>query len=166
MSSVQYIVHEQPVRRSGSNYITMVDLSRFGFPGLLEQMWLEPDQVGSFSVACLPFRVYGLALGDEVELNAECNAISRLNRRSGHRVLRIFLAKSLTENEFLGLRARLIAAIDAKSAASEWSGDRHLAVDVLPGESVDYLQEIVEPYLSGQTVYWEWSDAEEFNSQS
>lgn len=164
MSDATYIVHENPVRRLASNHIALADLEPYGFPGQFEQLWFEPGDDGEFRVACLPFRVYGLALGDDVELDEERRIVARLLRRSGHRVLRVFLAKELEHDEFVRLRVRLVNAIAEVGAAAEWSGDRHVAIDILPDQPVGFVEEVIGSYLSVGFVLWEWADAEPFRA--
>ncbi|WP_026207936.1 DUF4265 domain-containing protein [Catelliglobosispora koreensis] len=109
------------------------------------------------------FRVYGLALRDQVALNANKTTITRLAQRSGHRLLRLVLAKTLPPAERLSLRQEFVGAISANGALAEWSGRWHLAVDVPPESSIDFVERIVTPHLETEGVYWEWADAEHFN---
>lgn len=66
----RYIVHEDPAERRESNYIAHVDLAPFEMPGWHEQVWLHDLGGGTYSLACIPFVVYGLALGDVVALDS------------------------------------------------------------------------------------------------
>jgi hypothetical protein len=159
MPEIEYIIHDSPIGRSRLNHIAMVDLGRFGFPGQLEQVWLEPINGLICRVACLPFRVYGLAYQDEVKISGDGSIIEELLNRGGHRIWRVFLDDKLSSDEFTGVRSKLIAGIAASGMKSEWSGDRHVAIDVPPGGNVRMLFPIISPYLPNGLVHWEWADS-------
>ncbi len=161
MSLVNYIVH--PVGRGANNHLVMVDIERFCFTGEFEKLWLDYDQDGNFRLACLPFRVYGLALRDQVALNANKTTVTRLAQRSGHRLLRLALAETLTPTQRHSQRQEHNGAISANGALAEWSGRWHLAVDVPPESSIGFVERIVAPHLEAEGVHWEWADAEHFN---
>ena len=72
---MQYIVHEDPVGRAESNYIAQADLTPFDLDGQIEQLWLQPEEDGSYAVACIPFMTYGLALGGPVRLSPEARVV-------------------------------------------------------------------------------------------
>lgn len=159
MSEAEFIVHDSPIGRSSLNHIAMVDLERFGFPGQLEQVWLEPIDGLRCRMACLPFRVYGLAYLDEVKISDDGRIVEALLNQSGHRVWRIFLGGDLSSGEYVEVRSKLLAGIVASGLKSEWSGDRHVAIDVPPGGNVRTLFPIISPYLTKNLVHWEWADS-------
>src|SRR5438874_197376 len=68
VGGISYIVHESPVWRPENSYMAVVDLAPFGFDNEQEQIWLRPLSEDQFEVCCIPFRVYGMALGDVVRL--------------------------------------------------------------------------------------------------
>ena len=146
---MKFIVHESPARRGDSNYVARVDLAPFGLEGEMEQLWLRNLGDGQFSVCCIPFRAYGLALDDVVGLSADGTTITRLVRRSGRRALRILFIAIGSEVLRLGLM-------------SELSGDRHIAIDVPPEEGVTRIMEIAQRGEASSTAYWEWADAVPF----
>ncbi|MCX5192295.1 DUF4265 domain-containing protein [Streptomyces sp. NBC_00249] len=99
----KFIVHDDPVGRAQRNYIAQADLAPFGLDGQVEQLWLKPLNDGTFSIACIPFQTYGLALGDRVRLSAN-DQVSEVVGPSSHRVLRMLLMpapdpKQLTERQ-------------------------------------------------------------------
>ncbi|QSB13577.1 DUF4265 domain-containing protein [Natronosporangium hydrolyticum] len=132
MSVAKYIVHESPVGRASSNYLVMVDLEAYGFAGTLEQIWLRPLDSKAYEVSCIPFRVYGLALNDVVELDADGKKVVGVVRRSGHRVFRVLLTPLLSVSKLDEVRNSVTGAIIDDALKAEWSGDRHVAVDVPP----------------------------------
>ncbi|MFV2104910.1 DUF4265 domain-containing protein [Micromonospora sp. LOL_024] len=140
----------------------MVDLEPFGFPGLAEQIWLVPSVGGTYEVACIPFRVYGLALKDVVELDHAGKVIIGVRESGGHRVFRVFLSPSLPDEKFQPTRSSLIRAADEAHLKAEWSGERHLAVDVPPQGDIGSLWSAIEQGNSGGGIYCEWGDVEMF----
>ncbi|MFJ6392337.1 DUF4265 domain-containing protein [Streptomyces sp. NPDC091972] len=159
----EFIVHDDPVGRTQSNYIARADLARFGLDGQMEQLWLKPLNDGTFSVACIPFRVYGLALGDRVLLSAD-DSISEVVEFSRHRVLRMLLMPSPDPTRLTGATARIKHEIDAAGLLSEWSGDRHVAVDVPPRTTPSQLFEVMEREVAEAGAFWEWADAMPFSA--
>ena len=83
-----YINHEDPARRPDRAYMAMADLAPFGSPDTCEQLWLKPLDGGEYEVCCIPFRAYGIALGDRVGLSAR-DFVDRVVHHSGRRVLRV-----------------------------------------------------------------------------
>lgn len=163
VSVTKYIVHESPVGRASSNYLAMVNLEPYGFAGSLEQIWLRPLDGDGYEVSCIPFRIYGLALNDAVRLDSEGKHIIEVLSPSGHRVLRVFLTPSLSVSESCELRSSITQGIIDDALISEWSGDRHVAIDVPLGREVGRLWPTIEHVAAEEKVYWEWGDVEPFH---
>lgn len=157
-----HIVHEAPAAPGEQNLIVQVELAPYGFPDLAEQLWLAELPEGGHAVACLPFRVYGLALGDRVAVSAGGGRIDRLVRPSGHDVFRLFL---LPEHRLHAERARVVAELDRTGLLAEWSGEWHLAVDVPPGADLDGLLELIAPQVGAGRMYQEWAGVQPFVAQ-
>jgi hypothetical protein len=86
---ISYITHDAPAWRPTNSYIAMVDLAPFGFENEQEQLWLRPLAGDEFEVCCIPFRVYGVALGDRVNIR-NGRFVSNVVSSSGRRVFRVF----------------------------------------------------------------------------
>lgn len=163
MSGTNYIVHEQPVWRPSESYMAMVDLEPFGFENTHEQLWLRSLEDGGYEVCCIPFQVYGLALGDVVEVTRG-RFVTQILRNSGRRALRIFFTAPRPSHRQLDCRGRLRQVLQAKGLLSEWSGERHVAIDIPEAAVADEVLASVKPELQDETVYWEWADAEAFSA--
>ncbi|MBP2478600.1 hypothetical protein JOF53_007472 [Crossiella equi] len=135
-------------------------MAPFGFDDLVEQLWLRPLNEDEYQVCCLPFRVYGLALGDVVELDEARTFVTRVVRRSGSRVLRLFFPIHLPDEVFHPGRAAVASALEAAGLSAEWSGDRHVAVHVPPEGLTSVLWDTV--HRLGEAVRWEWADVADF----
>jgi hypothetical protein len=158
---MSYVMHEAPAWRPAQGYIAMIDLAPFGFPQMNEQMWLKQLDEVRLEVCCIPFRAYGIALGDQVELDIE-RYVARIVHGSGRRVLRIFFKNPRPSKNGIDARQDLIRQINSASLLSEWSGDRHVAVDVPEGASMQGVYDSVAPEIDAGSAVWEWADSEPF----
>lgn len=154
-----YIAHSSPVHRAESNYIAMIALGPFGLDDHLEQVWLRRDAGGAV-LCCIPFCAYGVALGDTVQLSGDGSTVVAITQRSGRRTLRV-----LVPGDQGRVETRAAAAVIQQQAAradllSEWSGDRHVAIDVPPGATPTPLID----HLETNHVHWEWNDAKPFTT--
>jgi hypothetical protein len=156
-----YLVHEAPAWRPGQGYIAMIDLAPFGFPNLNEQMWLKQLDQARYEVSCIPFRAYGIALGDVVELDNE-RFIARIIHGSGRRVLRVFFAEPRPPENGNDARRNLMIEVDSAGLLSEWSGDRHIAIDVPSGVNMQRVYDSVAHEIEVRSAFWEWADSEAF----
>ncbi|WP_326566213.1 DUF4265 domain-containing protein [Amycolatopsis rhabdoformis] len=156
---MKFIVHESPVGRGDSDCIARADLAPFGFEGEVEQLWLKRLEDGLFEVCCIPFRVYGISLGDIVALSPDGTTVARVVGKSGRRVLRVFL---LETPGFSSVAREFEAEISRLGLLREWSGDRHAAVDVPIGVEVAGIIGLLEREEAASRVFWEWADAASF----
>jgi hypothetical protein len=160
---IQFIVHDDPVGRAHSNYIAHADLAPFGLDGQKEQLWLNPLNDGTFSIACIPFHTYGLALGDRVVLSDD-DEVTEVVGLSWHRVLRLLFVPGLAPEQLAQAVDRIKSGISAAGLLSEWSGDRHVAVDIPPNADASRLFEIMEREVTEGRAFWEWADAMPFSA--
>ncbi|MFJ3221465.1 DUF4265 domain-containing protein [Kitasatospora sp. NPDC086801] len=162
---MQFIVHEHPVGRAATNYIARADLAPFGLEGQVEQLWLKAINDETYKVACVPFSVYGLALGDTVLLNDD-DYVSAVVGTSRHRTLRFLFIPDLPASDLQPVAERIKAEITAAGLLSEWNGDRFVAVDVPPGVEPSGLFAVMEAVVNAGHAFWEWADAKPFASRS
>lgn len=162
LSEEKYLVHSDPVWRSRANYIGMVDLSPFGFEGLQEQLWFRSLPEGGFETCCIPFRTYGLTLADIVDVDSDRGRVIGIRERRGHRALRVFFPPDVSGSDLQHLRGRTIQAISAEGLLAEWSGTRHVAIDVPPGGEVHQVALELQVHVEAKRAYWEWGDVEPF----
>lgn len=154
-----FIVHDNPAWRQEGNFITRVELSPFGFDGEVEQMWVRRGDDDLFKLCCIPFRCYGLALGDTVRLSADGMQIVELVERANHRVFRILISQV---PDYLQIARMVGDEVLKLGLASEWSGDRHIAVDVPEDVQIDSLLELAIKEELASRAYWEWGDSMAF----
>ena len=60
--------------------------------------------------------------------------------------------------------ARIKTKITTSALLSEWSGDRHVAVDIPPGAKTDSLLKVMEREVAEAGAFWEWAHAEPFST--
>jgi hypothetical protein len=160
----KYIVHDDPAVVTDHQRIAMADLRPFGFPDLWEQIWLgrrEDDSL--FVMQCIPFRVYGLNLFDVLRLDQD-DMLVEVVSKSGHRTLRALLARALEPAAFQAVSGGIVALAQDEGLALEWSGDRHVAIDVPVGQDSAAVEEFLEGQQQAGTLFWEWSDAQPFEA--
>ncbi|MFD4915118.1 DUF4265 domain-containing protein [Streptomyces virginiae] len=124
---------------------------------------LKPLDDGTFSIACIPFQTYGLALGDRVRLSAN-DQVSGVMGFSAHRVLRMLLVPAPDPKQLTESIDRIRTGIDTAGLLSVWNGDRHVAVDIPPGTHPSTLFDITQREVSEGRAFWEWADAMPFSA--
>lgn len=88
-------------------------------------------------VCCIPFFVYDVALGDEVEINAN-SVLQRVVRSSGQVTFRVWFG-----GQDAAKRQALAREMEAMKPLMEWSSDNLLALSSSEAEAqrlADYLQ--------------------------
>jgi hypothetical protein len=160
---MQYIVHQDPVGRAESNYIAQADLAPFDLDGQIEQLWLHPEEDGTYTVACIPFMAYGLALGDRVRLSPAARVLE-VAQASGHRVLRTLLRPSADAERLGRSISHIKNSIKESRLLSEWHGDHFVAIDVPPGTDTDPLLALLQREVDEAGAFWEWADTMPFST--
>ncbi|CAM5509818.1 hypothetical protein SXANM310S_03746 [Streptomyces xanthochromogenes] len=158
---MQFVVHEQPVGRTSTNYIARADLAPFDLDGQVEQLWFKALNDGSYEVACIPFAVYGIALGDVVLLNND-DYVIEVVRNSWHRTLRLLFTPNVPPADVQRATDEIKTEIIAADLRSEWNGARHVAVDVPPDAEPTQLLAVMEAAVNAGHAFWEWADATPF----
>jgi hypothetical protein len=159
---VNFIVHDDPVLRGESDYIARISLAPFGFEDQIEQVWLRRLGDGNAVLCCIPFRAYGLALRDTVGLSADTTVVE-LVRPSGNRALRALIAEVSAEQRRM-IRAEVDAQISRAGLLCEWSGDRHVAIDVPPDSDAESIMDYFDTEEDADRLHWEWSDVAPFRT--
>jgi hypothetical protein len=157
---ISFIVHDEPALRSESDYIARIDLAPFGLVGQVEQVWLRRTQGGEATLCCIPFRAYGLALRDTVRISTE-SAVVALIGCSGNRTLRALISDVGAER-VRTMKTEIDARIARTGLLYEWSGDRHVAIDVPSGADAETIVDYFDVEESKGSLNCEWGDVEEF----
>jgi hypothetical protein len=136
----------------------------FGFADLCEQVWLcrQSDQI--FEICCIPFRAYGLALRDVVRVSPDGTLVIEKIKPSGSRVVRALLMANLGVNHIRDASEVFESIADRLGLLYEWSGDRHIAVDVPPEREAGELLETFTSEQNNGRLRWEWADVVPFST--
>lgn len=129
--------HSSPVWRDRANFVFAAHLGIKNGQNEWEQLWGKKVAPQRFVLCCIPFFVRDVALGDEVETDADF-VLQRVVRPSGQATFRVWLGDQ--EN---ATRQNLVREIEAMKLSLEWSSANLLALSVLEGEAqklADYLQ--------------------------
>ena len=93
-----FVVHDAPVWRDRSDTIIRARIPDPPDAGVwYEQLWAARIDDAQYEICCIPFSTYDFALGDVVTVGADGESqyvVDGLQRRSGHAVLRAWLAES------------------------------------------------------------------------
>jgi hypothetical protein len=132
-------VHLNPIWRDQSNFIFQAQIKNEKSNGKYEweQLWGKQIAPYRFVVCCIPFFIYNLDLGEEVETN-ENYIFRKVIRRSGQTTFRVWF-DSLDAKTRLGLFNEL----DGLDVLMELYSEKLLAISVRDADAqkvADYLQ--------------------------
>lgn len=98
---MEHHVHPEPLWRSRADFVFGARLEEAGHR---EQLWGRRLDSGHLEVCCIPLFVYGLALGDVVEIDDDFMLVG-IVERSGRSVLRAYGDEGLVVDTANRLRA-------------------------------------------------------------
>ncbi len=131
-------IHENPVWRDKSDFIIRAYLEENEGRNEWEQLWARRLDDRRFSLCCIPFFVYDLALGDEVETDGNY-VVQNVIRPSGQFTFRIWFGDSTK----LGIKDEVLRRLESIGVLSEWSSANLLAVSAVDAvqaqEAANYL---------------------------
>jgi Domain of unknown function (DUF4265) len=137
-SGREIAVHSDPVWLTPSNSIIharLHDLDRW------EELPAWELSKGRFEIRCIPFFVYDLALGDEVETEereGKPNVVKRVVKDSGHYTFRVWTGDSHDKEA----RDDIVAKVGELRCEVEWYSDHLIAISAHAEEAqevADYL---------------------------
>ena len=156
IDKTKIVTHAEPAERERTNYILRLDLTADGMPGEYEQMWMRTDDRRLYELCCIPFFTYGLSLGDVISL-IDDNGAYRVESKSGHRTMRIFVQDDAYAHE---QHEDLHASLVGIGVRTEFYGHarRYAAIDLADQTQVDAVIETLAPLVDSKTLIWEWAD--------
>lgn len=129
-------IHDHPVWRDKSDFIIRAYLEENEGRNEWEQLWVKRLDERRFSLCCIPFFAYDLALGDEVETDGSY-VVQGVVKPSGQLTFRIWFGDS-TKSEIKGDVSRQLETI---GASLESSSANLLAVSA---KDSDQAQEVAD----------------------
>lgn len=116
--------HADPVWRNRADFVIAADIASTPDKREWEQLWARRIAGTRFEVCCIPFFVYDLALGDEVETDGD-HILRRVVKQSGHFTFRVWFGNSTDPAD----RERVMQIIQHNECEYEWSSENLLAID-------------------------------------
>lgn len=146
-------VHQTPVWRDRANFIInmFIDEEPDGSKAW-EQLWSEQTGENRFRLCCIPFFVYDVNLGDEVETRAEDEqsyVVHRVVGGIGHYTFRIWFGGS----DDPAVRDDVMDEIERQGWLFEWYSANLLAVSVESARAQEVAAYLHGRQASGVLVY-------------
>jgi hypothetical protein len=129
-------VHQLPIWRDRANFVFAAHLGTKDGKNEWEQLWGQKTAPQRFILCCIPFFAQGIALGDEVETNADF-VLQRVVQHSGQITFRVWFGEQDSAT-----RQESAREIEAMKPLMEWSSENLLALSVPEAEAqrlADYL---------------------------
>ena len=145
-------VHNEPVWRDKANFIIRAYLEEEDGRNEWEQLWALRLDERRFSICCIPFFAFDLALGDEVETDSGY-VVQRVVLASGQYTFRVWFGDSST---YPGIKDEVVQQMEKLAVEIEWSSANMLALSARDAEQAqqvaDYLHSREEAgYLTYET---------------
>jgi Domain of unknown function (DUF4265) len=116
--------NNEPVWRDRADFVIAANIASTPDKREWEQLWVRKLSDSRFEICCIPFFAFDLALGDEVETDADL-VMRRVIKPSGHFTFRVWFGNSTNPND----KTLVMELIQQAGCEYEWSSDNLLAVD-------------------------------------
>lgn len=139
--------HSNPVWRDRANFLFHVPIESDTRERRWEQLWWTRIAERKFVLCCVPFFVYDLALGDEVEVDLDDHIVAIIP--SGQWTFRIWFG-GISSSE----KTRALQEIENLQPTMEWSSENLLAVSV-PSERAQEMADTLQALTSEGCLQYE-----------
>lgn len=137
-------VHENPVWRDKSDFIIRAYLEENEGRNEWEQLWVKRVDDWRFSLCCIPFFAYNLALGDEVETDGNY-VVQGVVKPSGQFTFRVWFGDSINPR----VKEEVLRQLEVMSVLFEWSSANLLAISV---KDTDQAQQLADYLYARQNA--------------
>lgn len=132
-------LHQEPVWRDRANFVFAAHLGTKDGKNEWEQLWGKKMATQyRFILCCIPFFAQNIALGDEVETDADF-VLQRVVHHAGQTTFRVWFGA-----QGMAMREELVREVEAMKPLMEWSSENLLALSISDGveaqKVADYLQ--------------------------
>jgi hypothetical protein len=147
--------HLNPIWQNEADFILQVPVSNPRNPGgyYLEHLWVKQLGNNRFSLCCIPFRLYDLALGDVVEVSQHGDGVTHDLKRislSGQHTLRVWFGGS-THGK---CRDILLVELDKLNCLVEWESNDLMATSAPSNREAQRVVDLLhQRQLEGCLVY-------------
>lgn len=121
--------HLSPMWRDRADFVFAAHVGTKDGKNEWEQLWGQKVGAQRLVLCCIPFFLYDVALGDEVEINSDF-VLQRVLRESGQVTFRVWFGGQDTKT-----RCELVREIEALTPLMEWSSENLLALSVPEAEA-------------------------------
>jgi hypothetical protein len=146
--SKKIIQHLNPIWAEKANFVIMANLDDSNNEIEKEQLWAQQISANKFEICCIPFFVYSLSLGDEVETD-ENFVISKITKASGQYTFRIW-----AENTPKEVRLTITNYLTENNYLYEWYSENLFSISAKEKISAQSLLDyLAEQERNGYLVY-------------
>lgn len=131
-------IHRSPIWREKADFVFAAHIGTNGDKNEWEQLWGKKTGRNTFMLCCIPFFVYDIALGDEVEVDADLVA-QRVTKSGGQTTFRVWFVE-----QDLDRRKGIVRDISKVTSLLEWSSENLLAVSVPSAAEAQMLANFLE----------------------
>jgi Domain of unknown function (DUF4265) len=133
------VVHLNPVWRERADFVIGADIDDRSSARRFEQLWARQLAATRFELCCIPFFVYDLALGDEVETDAGY-LIQRVVKPSGGYTFRAWFGESSEPRA----REEVVDSLRRLGCAMEWYSENLLGVDAPDDQQAQQAADLLQ----------------------
>lgn len=142
-------VHRNPLFRDRADFIISAYLGEKDSHSEWEQLWVKRLGERRFSLCCIPFFSYDLALDDEVETD-ENYVVKTVVKASGQHTIRIWFGNSPSP----AVKVDVLQRLEKLGVQLEWSSDNLLAISACNSERAQEVQNYLYTRQSaGDLIY-------------
>lgn len=142
-------IHNNPVWRDKADFIIAAYLGEKDSHNEWEQLWVRRLGERRFSLCCIPFFSYDLALGDEVETD-ENYVVKTIVKASGQYTIRVWFGNSPGPD----VKVEVLQKLEELELSIEWSSDNLLAISASNADQVREINNyLCERQRSGDLIY-------------
>jgi hypothetical protein len=153
-------IHENPVWRDQADSILRIHLEKVDEQNHWEQLWAKKISDNLFSVCCIPFFAYHLALGDEVETDTHYT-VTRIASISGHVTFRVWFADSLNTS----IKDQVINQAEKIGCLFEWSSANLLALSAQNTHQSQAIIDYLESHQNNEDLQYEVAGTLDHNDE-
>lgn len=157
MKKVEKIAtHDFPVWRDKADFIIASRLGEeLGIDDLLdwEQLWARKLNSDRFEICCIPFFIYGLALGDIVKtkpFGSRTYVVSEILGHSGRKTFRVFFQSLFRWNEIIDEITSLGCNVEVR-----WEKSKLIAIDAAAEIDCNLIRAYLNNLEKQNDIRWE-----------
>lgn len=140
-------VHSSPIWRERADCVFAAYQEMKDGKNEWEQLWGREVAPQRFIVCCIPFFVYDVALGDEVEVDSDF-VLKRVVRRSAQVTFRVWFG-----GQEAATRQAVVREIETMNPLMEWSSENLLGLSVSAGEAQKVADWLAKFETAGKLQY-------------